>query len=217
MVLYFIYLYTIGHYTHRSLHGRKVWTSLCMVLYFIYLYTIGHYTHRSLHGRKVWTSLCMVLYFIYLYTIGHYTHRSLHGRKVWTSLCMVDPRCLPNGLWLGGKWQLYGQKSQDRWARSKWRSTSFWRMYQYMYINITFLRGNIVDCHPEETLSTEVEPRLTMLYEGWQCTMSPHKECYIYFIIPNVAFLQQISPPWDNAMWHSKLSPGQLTNHIAWN
>ena len=41
--------------------------------------------------------------------------------------------------------------------------------------------------------------------------MSPHKECYIYFIIPNVPFLQQISPPWDSAVWHSKLSPGKFT------
>ena len=28
------------------------------------------------------------------------------------------------------------------------------------------LRGDIVDCHPEETLSTEAEPRLTMLSRG---------------------------------------------------
>ena len=59
-----------------------------------------------------------------------------------------------------------------------------------------FLRGDIVDCHPEETLSTEAEPGLTMLLEEWESTMSPRKECYIYFIIPNVPFLQQISPPW---------------------
>ena len=70
-------------------------------------------------------------------------------------------------------------------------------------------------CHPEVTLSTEAEPRLTILSEGWQSTMSPCKECYIYFIIPNVPFLQQISTPWDIAVWHSKLSPCQLTNQIA--
>ena len=39
-------------------------------------------------------------------------------------------------------------------------------MAMQQYINITFLRGDIVDCHPEETLSTEAEPRLTMLFEG---------------------------------------------------
>ena len=60
------------------------------------------------------------------------------------------------------------------------------------YINkaFTFLRGDIVECHPEETFSTEYEPRLTMLSEVWQSTMSPRKECYIYFIIQNVPFLQ---------------------------
>ena len=44
----------------------------------------------------------------------------------------------------------------------------------------------MVDCHPEETLSTEAEPRLTMLFKGWRSTMSSRKECNIYFIIPNV-------------------------------
>ena len=44
----------------------------------------------------------------------------------------------------------------------------------------------MVDCHPEETLSTEAEPRLTMLFEGWRSTMSSRKEFNIYFIIPNV-------------------------------
>ena len=72
----------------------------------------------------------------------------------------------------------------------------------WYYINITFFTGDIVDCHPEETLSTKAEPRLTTLFEGWQSTMSPHKECYIYFIIPNVPFLQQIWPLWDIAVWH---------------
>ena len=43
------------------------------------------------------------------------------------------------------------------------------------YINITFLRGDIVDWHLEETLSTEAEPRLTMLLEGLQSTMAPRK------------------------------------------
>ena len=44
----------------------------------------------------------------------------------------------------------------------------------------------MVDCHPEETLSTEVEPRSTMLSEGWRSTMSSRKECNIFFIMPNV-------------------------------
>ena len=44
----------------------------------------------------------------------------------------------------------------------------------------------MVDCHPEETLSTEAEPRLTMLFERWRSTMSSRKECNIYFIISNV-------------------------------
>ena len=44
----------------------------------------------------------------------------------------------------------------------------------------------MVDCRPEETLSTEAEPRLTMIFEGWRSTMSSRKECNIYFIIPNV-------------------------------
>ena len=90
-------------------------------------------------------------------------------------------------------------------------------LHEIIYKYHIFLRGDIVDCHPEETLSTEAEPRSTMLFEGWQSTMSPCKECYIYFIIPNVPFLQQISPPWDFAVWHSKLSTGQLTNQIAGN
>ena len=64
-------------------------------------------------------------------------------------------------------------------------------------------------------MSTEAES--TMLSEGWQSTMSTRKKCYIQFIIPNVPFLLQISPPWDIAVWHSKLSPGQLTNKIAGN
>ena len=46
----------------------------------------------------------------------------------------------------------------------------------------------MVDCHPEETLSTEAEPRSTMLSEGWWSTMSSRKECNIYFIMPNVPF-----------------------------
>ena len=76
------------------------------------------------------------------------------------------------------------------------------------------LRGDIVDCHPEETLSTEAPPCLygsasvDNVSSGWQSTMSPRKECYIYFIIPNVPFLQQIPSPLDIAVWHSKLSPG---------
>ena len=49
------------------------------------------------------------------------------------------------------------------------------------YINIAFLRGDIVDCHPEETLSTEAEPRLTMLFEGWQSTMSLRKKLLFLF------------------------------------
>ena len=84
------------------------------------------------------------------------------------------------------------------------------------YINITFFtgwhcrlspRGNIVDRGGAEV----------MLSKGWQSTMSPRKECDINFIIPNVPFLQQISSLWYNAVWHSKLSPGQLTNQIAGN
>ena len=41
---------------------------------------------------------------------------------------------------------------------------------------------------------------------GWKTERCPHthlilvKKCYIYFIIPNVPFLQQISPPWDIAI-----------------
>ena len=44
----------------------------------------------------------------------------------------------------------------------------------------------MVDCHPEETLSTEAEPGSTMLSEGRRSIMSSRKECNIYFIMPNV-------------------------------
>ena len=44
----------------------------------------------------------------------------------------------------------------------------------------------MVDCQPEETLSTEAGPRSTVLFEGRRSTMSSRKECYIYFIEPNV-------------------------------
>ena len=44
----------------------------------------------------------------------------------------------------------------------------------------------MVDCHPEEMLSTEAEPRWTMLFKGWWSTISSHKECNIRFIVPNV-------------------------------
>ena len=50
----------------------------------------------------------------------------------------------------------------------------------------------MVDCHPEETLSTEAEPRSTMLSEGWRSTMSSRKECNIYFIMPNVPIPSQL-------------------------
>ena len=48
------------------------------------------------------------------------------------------------------------------------------------------LRDDMVDCHPEETLLTEAEPRSTMLSEGLRSTMSSREECNIYFIMPNV-------------------------------
>ena len=82
------------------------------------------------------------------------------------------------------------------------------------YINITFLRGDIVDCHPEETLSTEAEPRLTMLFDGWQSTVSPLKKLYL-FNYTECPISTTISQPWDIAVWHSKLR--QLTNQIAGN
>ena len=44
----------------------------------------------------------------------------------------------------------------------------------------------MVDYHPEKTLSTEAEPRWTMISEGLQSTMSSRKEWNIYFIIQNV-------------------------------
>ena len=44
------------------------------------------------------------------------------------------------------------------------------------------LRGDMVDCHPEETLLTEAEPRSTTIFEGWRSTISSRQECNIYFI-----------------------------------
>ena len=44
----------------------------------------------------------------------------------------------------------------------------------------------MVDCHTEETLSSESGPRLTMFSEGKQSTKSSRKEFNIYFIIPDV-------------------------------
>ena len=54
------------------------------------------------------------------------------------------------------------------------------------YIILHSLRDDMVDCHPEEKLSIEAEPRSTMLSEGRRSTMSSRKEYNIYFIMPNV-------------------------------
>ena len=51
----------------------------------------------------------------------------------------------------------------------------YWSKYKYnafiLYKYQIFYRVTFVDCHPEETLSTEAEPRLTMLFQGWQYTL----------------------------------------------
>ena len=69
-----------------------------------------------------------------------------------------------------------------------------------------YLRGDMVDCHHAETLSTQAETRLTTVSEGRQSTMSSRTECYIYFIIQNVPFLQQFSMLYERRhvydLWH---------------
>ena len=65
----------------------------------------------------------------------------------------------------------------------------------------------MADCHPEETLSTEAEPRSTMLTEGWRSTMSSHKECNIYFIMPIVTiFLHNFKYVW----WKKVCASGNI-------
>ena len=38
------------------------------------------------------------------------------------------------------------------------------------------------------------------------CFCNPAKNVILNFIIPNVPFLQQISPPWDIAVWHCRVT-----------
>ena len=57
---------------------------------------------------------------------------------------------------------------------------------------------DIQNCHTANWPIKLLE--INMRYNN--CRLSPRKECYIYFIIPNVPFLQRISPPWDIAVWH---------------
>ena len=52
--------------------------------------------------------------------------------------------------------------------------------------NSTFFTGQYGRLYPEDILSAQAEPRLTMLFEGRQYTMSSCKECNVYFIVPNV-------------------------------
>ena len=50
----------------------------------------------------------------------------------------------------------------------------------------------MVDYYLKKTLSTEAEPRSTMLFKGLRSTMSSCKECNIYFIVLNVLFPTQL-------------------------
>ena len=52
--------------------------------------------------------------------------------------------------------------------------------------------------------------------EGWQSAMSPRKEGYIYFIIPNVPFLQHISPPLDIAFVTFKFVTRLIDQSDCW-
>ena len=84
--------------------------------------------------------------------------------------------------------QVYTICGESRWyLRELWEHGGILHVSTlYKYKILHSLRDDMVDCHPKETLSTEAEPRLTMLFKGWRSTMSSRKECNIYFIIPNV-------------------------------
>ena len=76
--------------------------------------------------------------------------------------------------------------------------TFFWKRKWYIilishFYGVTLYKYHILygwHCRlsPRGSLSTEAEPRLTMISEGWQSTMSSGYECYIYSIILNVNF-----------------------------
>ena len=61
---------------------------------------------------------------------------------------------------------------------------------------MTAREGNMGNCHPEKTMSTEAKPRLTLVFEGWQFSMCSQYLLYYTECKLNTSGFKTIQVKW---------------------